>query len=371
MTLLRSIGRKIKADLQAIPEGIRGWMRNSRYKIDLYRRGKVGLLQLLAPVGASIGALFLVSALLFPVYWIALAALSGEGASLYSADGFNLIPPGFDPTLLITEGDWWMGMDLTAFVWVIGDIVIPSVRISIPLTGMSIVTGEIVLFEAANYGVENPSDFTLYAWNSLTVAIPTVIIAMSVIVPASYALSRREFLMRKKVLYGYILFTQVGGGLGLAMLIALYAIFVGIGVTNNKLALAVYYAAMAVPFNTWLLKTFMDSIPASYEEAAVIDGASPWQVVREIIIPLSKPGLAAVLIFVFLAGWMEFIVAQTLLRPENYTLPVGLFALIQEYTVPWARFSAFALMFAAPVMIVYLFAQRYIEQGLSFGGMEG
>ena len=371
MTLLSSIGRKIRSDVEAIPKAIVGWARNTRYKIDLYRRGKIGTLQLIAPVIASIGALVLVSALLFPVYWIAMAALSGDGASLYSTDGITLLPPGFDPTLIVTEGDLWMGMDLTAFVWALGDVVIPSVRISVPFVGASIVTSEIVLFEAANYGVENPSRFTHYAWNSLTVAIPTVILAMSVIVPASYALSRKEFLMRKKVLYGYILFTQVGGGLGLAMLIALYAIFVGIGVTNNKLALAVYYAAMAVPFNTWLLKTFMDSIPASYEEAAVMDGAPPWRVVWEIILPLSKAGLAAVFIFVFLAGWMEFIVAQTVLRPENYTLPVGLFALIQEYTVPWARFSAFALLFAAPVMLIYLFAQRYIESGLSFGGMEG
>ncbi|UWG49827.1 ABC-type maltose transport system, permease component [Halalkaliarchaeum sp. AArc-CO] len=356
MTLLDAIGRKLKSDLRSIPMAVVGWVRNSRYKLDLYRRGKIGLFELLAPVGASVFGLVLVAALLFPIYWIAMAALSGTGASLYSAEGFRLFPE--DPTL-------------QAFVWVIGDVVIPSLRISIPFAGVSLVTSEIVLLDAAAHGVDSPSDFPRYAWNSLTVAIPTVIMAMAVIVPGAYALSRREFLMRKKVLYGYILFTQVGGGLGIAMLVALYAIFVSIGVTNSKLALATYYAAMAVPFNTWLLKTFMDSIPPSYEEAAAVDGAPPWRIVWEVILPLSKAGLAAVFIFVFLAGWMEFIVAQTVLRPENYTLPVGLFALIDEYSVPWARFSAFALSFAAPIMFIYLFAQRYIESGLSFGGMEG
>ncbi len=371
MSLLSSIAGQIRDDVEAIPEAIAGWYRKSRYKLDLYRRGKIGFPQLVAPVVSSLGALVLVAGLMFPVYWIALAALSGEGASLYSSSGFRVVPDGFNPLLLVTEGDLWMGMDLSAFVWVIGDVVIPSLRVSIPFTDLSVVTSETTLFRAADYGVENPSDFTTYAWNSLTVAVPTVIMAMIVIVPASYALSRREFLMRKKVLYGYILFTQVGGGLGLAMLIAVFAIFAGLDLTNSKFALSVYYAAMAVPFNTWLLKTFMDSIPPSYEEAAVMDGAPPWRVVWEIILPLSKAGLAAVFIFVFLAGWMEFIVAQTVLRPENYTLPVGLFALIDEYSVPWARFSAFALTFAAPVMFVYLFAQRYIESGLSFGGMEG
>lgn len=356
MTLLESIGRKLAADARAIPEAIVGWVQDSRYKLDLYRRGKIGAFELLAPVGASLLGLFLVAALLFPIYWIAMAALSGSGASLYSAEGFRLVPR--NPTV-------------EAFVWVLGDVVVPSLRISIPFAGFSVVTSEVVLLDASAHGVENPSDFKRYAWNSLTVAVPTVILAMAVIVPGAYALSRREFIMRKKILYGYILFTQVGGGLGIAMLVALYAIFVGVGVTDNKLALAVYYAAMAVPFNTWLLKTFMDSIPPSYEEAAVVDGAPPWRVVWEVILPLSKAGLAAVFIFVFLAGWMEFIVAQTVLRPENYTLPVGLFALVEEYSVPWARFSAFALTFAAPIVFIYLFAQRYIESGLSFGGMEG
>jgi arabinogalactan oligomer/maltooligosaccharide transport system permease protein len=65
------------------------------------------------------------------------------------------------------------------------------------------------------------------------------------------------------------------------------------------------------------------------------------------------------------------VVAQTLLGTENYTLPVGLYSLISEYSIPWARFSAFALTFATPIMLVYLFAQRYIEGGLSFSGMEG
>jgi len=89
------------------------------------------------------------------------------------------------------------------------------------------------------------------------------------------------------------------------------------------------------------------------------------------VLPLSTAGLATVFVFTFLTGWTEFVVAQTLLGTENYTLPVGLYALIDEYTIPWARFSAFALTFATPIMLVYLFAQRYIEGGLSFGGIEG
>lgn len=358
MSLRSVISNKVREDVLAIPRAVTGWYHNTRYKLTLYQEGKIGVRQLVSPVVGTVGALALVTVLLFPVYWIAIASLQGTGASLYSADGISLVPA--EPTL-------------EAYAWVVGDIIIPGYRISLGLFGyvITVTTPEIVIFEAADYGVENPSDFPRYAWNSMVVATVTVVFGMSVIIPASYALSRREFIMRKQILYGYILFTQVGGGLGIAMLIALFAIFAEVGATNSRVALGIYYAAMAVPFNTWLLKTFMDSIPPSYEEAAAVDGAPPWRIVWEVILPLSKPGLAAVFIFVFLAGWMEFIVAQTLLRPENYTLPVGLFALIDEYTVPWAQFSAFALTFAAPIVFIYLFVQRYIERGLSFGGMEG
>ncbi|MCL9815607.1 ABC transporter permease subunit [Natronocalculus amylovorans] len=370
MNMLKAIVAQIRDDTLEVLRAPARLYRGSRYQLRQYRKGKIGLGTLVAPLFATAGALAMVSLLLLPMYWILITALSGGEGSLVSAGGFQLLPDGFNP-FLIFQGDWWMGMDLSAFVWVIGDVVIPSLRISLGPLGMDIVTSELVLFEAANYGVENPSNFTLYAWNSFTVAVPTVLLGMAVVVPAAYAFSRREFIMQKKILYGYILFTQVGGGLGIAVLIALYALFVEFGLTNDKLALAAYYAALAVPFNTWLLKTFMDSIPASYEEAAIIDGAPPWRIAYEIILPLSKAGMAAIFIFVFLAGWTEFIVAQTVLQPENYTLPVGLFAIVGEYSTPWARFSAFALTFAAPIMFIYLFAQRYIEQGLSFGGMEG
>ncbi len=114
----------------------------------------------------------------------------------------------------------------------------------------------------------------------------------------------------------------------MALLIALYALFVQFGFNDSKLALSAYYAATAVPFNTWLLKTYMDGIPVSYEEAAVVDGAPSWHIVTEIILPLSTAGLATVFIFAFLTGWTEFVVAQTLLATENYTLPVGLYSLV-------------------------------------------
>ncbi len=328
-----------------------------RYTVVGLRTGEVPPRRVAAKVLATSLALVMVGALLFPIYWIFLASLSGSGGSLYSTDGLRLWPkdPSFD-----------------AYRWVLGGMEIPSIEVAIDLFGTRVALSTPSVSTTVDCGqLGGCSEFPQFLWNSLTVAIPTVILTMCIVVPAAYALSRRKFIFRSKILYGYVLFTQVGSGLGVAALIALYATFVQVGLDNSKLALSAYYAATAVPFNTWLLKTYMDNIPTSYEEAAMMDGAPSWRIVWEIILPLSKAGLATVLVFSFLAGWTEFIVAQLLLNTDKYTLPVGLYSLVGKYSTPWARFSAFALTFATPIMLVYLFVQRYIESGLSFGGMEG
>ncbi|WP_255169872.1 sugar ABC transporter permease [Natrononativus amylolyticus] len=359
MSVLGRIAGQIASDLKAALEKPRELREGIQYTLAGIREGTVDPRDVAKTVCATAAAVAFVFVLLLPVYWILTIALQGEGATLYSTDSAGLIPTEFS---------------LDAFIWVIGDVAIPAkvIAISIPFTGIEFYLSwpRIVFFDASNH-VDSTSDFPRYFWNSLVIGVTTVVIAMAVVVPAAYALSRRKFVGRMKLLYGYVLFTQVGAGLGIATVIALYTIFSSFGVTNNRFVLSVYYAAMAVPFNTWLLKTYMDSIPVSYEEAAIMDGASPFRVAWEIVLPLAKPGLATIFIFIFLVGWMEFVIAQLVLRPENYTLPVGLFMLVDTYTVPWGQFSAFALVYASPVVFIYMFAQRYIEEGLSFGGMEG
>ncbi|RKD95177.1 sugar ABC transporter permease [Halopiger aswanensis] len=293
-----------------------------RQTIEQVKAGKLDPADVLKTVVATGGALSLLLVLMFPVYWIFTTSLS-QGAGLMSSEGVFADPSTYN---------------LDAYRWVIYE-----------------------------------SSFTDALVNSLIVVTVTVTVSMAMVIPGAYALSRRQFAGRSKILYGYVLFTQVGAGLSIATLIALYALFSNLGLSNSLVTLGLFYAASAIPFNTWLLKTFMDNIPVSYEEAALIDGASRWDVIREVILPLSKPGIAVVLIFTFLAGWNEFIVAQRLLRPENYTLSVELYALATsgQYETPWTEFAAFAIMFALPVAIIYFAAQNYVESGLSFGGMEG
>ncbi|MDZ5810322.1 ABC transporter permease subunit [Halorubrum sp. AD140] len=291
--------------------------------------------------------------LLFPLFWIFTASLA-EGTRLFNTSG--IFP---NPSTYNLDAYRWVFFE-SNFFFVEGDWGYPQLVIG--------GSGGLVSFRWA--GTETGPGAL---FNSLYIVSVTIVAGFAMIVPAAYAFSRRSFMGRKRILYGYVLFTQIGAGLSIATLVALYSLFSTYGLTNNLFILGLFYAAGTIPFNTWLLKTYMDNIPVSYEEAAMVDGASFLETMREIILPLTKPGLAVVLIFVWLAGWNEFIIAQTLLSPENYPLSVELYNLATEgrFSTPWTRFAAFANLFALPVAIVYFAAQNSVESGLSFGGMEG
>lgn len=341
MSMSKNILEELKDD---VVHGAKAPIRAGREVVDTVRAlrdGRASYREVGITSGATLGALALLTILLFPLYYMINVALAaGTGAASLYQEGFFASPTEYN---------------LEAFVWLWEE----SGFFFDPFPGNAPTVGYWEGFMGS------------YLANSLQLVIPTVAFSMILIIPAAYAFSRRKFKGRKPLLYGYVLLTQVGGGISIAALIAIYVVFNQLGLLNSHLAVALLYAAGAIPFNTWLLKTFMDNIPESYEEAAIMDGASRWRVVWEIILPLSKPGLAVVLIFVFLAGWNEFILAQVLLSADKHPLSVGLYTLIDEFSTPWGQFSAFALVYALPVAMIYFFSQRYVESGLSFGGMEG
>ncbi len=175
------------------------------------------------------------------------------------------------------------------------------------------------------------SVFFGYLKNSLILATLTVLLALFFVVPAAYAFSRMKFFGREHVLYFYLMFTQVAGGLGgIAGLIALYGMLVKLGLYDKLPVLSFIYAAGSVPFNTWLLKGgYIDSISPDFDEAALVDGASYLQIIRYVLLPMALPGIATVAIFAFIGGWTEFILASLLLTEKNQPYPSG-------YTPSWA-----------------------------------
>ncbi|GAA0719984.1 arabinogalactan oligomer/maltooligosaccharide transport system permease protein [Halorubrum trapanicum] len=353
--LVASAAALVRSKLVALataPKRFSVMIRRAVYDV---RTGKRTSWDVTKSVLMTLFGLAMVLVLLFPLFWITSASLA-EGSRLFNTSG--IFP---DPSTYNLGAYRWVIFE-SDFFFVDGDWGYPQLVIG--------GGGGLLPFSFRWAGTETGPGAL---FNSLYIVSVTLAAGFGMIVPAAYAFSRRQFVGRKRILYGYVLFTQIGAGLSIATLVALYSLFSTYGLTNNLFVLGLFYAASAIPFNTWLLKTYMDNIPVSYEEAAMVDGASFLDTIREVILPLTKPGLAVVLIFVWLAGWNEFIIAQTLLRPENYPLSVELYNIATEgrFSTPWTRFAAFANLFALPVAIVYFAAQRSVEDGLSFGGMEG
>ncbi len=209
----------------------------------------------------------------------------------------------------------------------------------------------------------------LWIWNSLKVSIATTVATLLITVSAGYALSRFKFRGRSGALTSLLALQAFPAALALP---ALYLILNTFRLLNSAVGLVLIYAAGAIAFNVWNLKGYFDTIPIDLEEAATIDGASPTQAFLLVMLPLARPAIAVTALFGFLAGFGDFILANTVLFDEaKYTAPVGIFGLQEGYQNPWGWFAASALIISIPVTIVFLYLQRNLVSGLSAGGVKG
>jgi arabinogalactan oligomer/maltooligosaccharide transport system permease protein len=228
----------------------------------------------------------------------------------------------------------------------------------------------------------NPVSFLTLAKNSFLLALGTSFFSVAIGVMAAYAFSRLNFRGRQ------VLMIAVLGVLMLPPVATLAPLFVqlnGININipelgikfnlrNSLLGVGLAITSGLLPFAIWNLKGYLDTIPKDLEEAAAVDGATKNQTFLKVTLPLAMPALAVTAFLGFLGGWTEFYFASTFLnKPEDYTLAVALNGMVGRYATetPWSDFSAFAILVAAPVSLVYFFFQRYIVGGLAIGGVKG
>ena len=213
------------------------------------------------------------------------------------------------------------------------------------------------------------SDFPLYFRNSVFVAGTTSIVTVLIAALAGYAFSRMAF--RAKILIvGLMLVTQM---FPLVMLIApMFKILQPLGLTQSLVGLVVVYVAFNVPFATFLMQSFFDGIPRELDEAAMIDGHSRAGAFLKIVLPLTLPGIAATLGFVFTAAWSELLFALMLLSgSENTTFPVGLLSFVSKFSVDFGQMMAAGVLALIPAAGFFLLIQRYLVQGLTAGAVKG
>lgn len=212
--------------------------------------------------------------------------------------------------------------------------------------------------------------FLLWLWNSAVIAAATTVVGVFLATTAAYAFSRFRFPGRRAGLMSFLVSQMFPGVL---MLIPLYIILVQwLGLGSSRIGLVLVYATTAIPFCVWMLKGYFDTIPRELEESALIDGASPPTIFLRIILPLAKPAIAVTALFSFMTAWNEFILAATLMDEEVlYTAPVGLKFFVGGFSEQWGYFAAGAIVTAIPVVVLFMFLQRYLVSGLTAGAVKG
>ncbi|HEY42432.1 MAG TPA: carbohydrate ABC transporter permease [Anaerolineae bacterium] len=213
------------------------------------------------------------------------------------------------------------------------------------------------------------TNYLYYLRNSTAVAIVTVVLTLIVSSSAAYALHRPAFpgkaLLSRLILLSYMF-------PGILLLVPLYQMLTKLGLIDKLISLPLVMVAFTCPMSTWLLATFFSFIPREVEESALMDGASRVRVLTQIIIPLLKPGLAAVGIFVFVISWGEYMFASVFINSEVLkTLPVGLAALIDQYRLDWGLLAAGATAITVPVIILFALMGRRFVEGLISGAVKG
>ncbi|HUP54576.1 MAG TPA: ABC transporter permease subunit [Methylomirabilota bacterium] len=277
--------------------------------------------------------LFVTVTVLFPLIWIFSMAL--DPRNLARPEGLDLIPP---------------GASLDAFAKVIA------------------------------HPTSNPIDFVGLALNSLKIAIGSSVIAVALGITAAYAFSRLKFRGRATLMIavlGVLMLPSVATIIPLFIFLNQFRIEIGeltFNLRNSLVGVTLAVIAGQLPFAIWNLKGYLDTIPRDLEEAAAVDGATQFQIFRKVVLPLAIPAIAVTGFLGFLGGWTEYLtVALFVSEVSDWTLSLALNSMVGQFarTTNWSEFAAFAILFAAPVSLVFFVFQRYLVGGLAVGGVKG
>jgi multiple sugar transport system permease protein len=205
--------------------------------------------------------------------------------------------------------------------------------------------------------------------NSLLVSGSTTILAILIGSLAGYAMSRWRF--RGRALFGNtLLVVQMFPGVMLA--IPLYLLLTNYQLIDTLWALLVTYLTFALAFSVWMLKGYFDGIPREIEEAALIDGVSRVGILWRIILPLAGPGITTVAVYAFLMAWNEFFFAYVFIASNSkYTLMLGMYSFIQQFTTQWGNIMAAGTLTTLPVLVFFFLIQRALTRGLVAGAVKG
>jgi multiple sugar transport system permease protein len=208
-------------------------------------------------------------------------------------------------------------------------------------------------------------DFTSGLENSLYLATGTTILTTVIGILAAYPLSRFRSRSQEYFIYAIIFLT----GLPIiALMIPTYDIFVSANIIDSKFWTVWFLTATSLPFATWIGRSFIDAVPRELEEASWLDGLGLWGSLRRIVIPLIGPGIGVIAVYTFVNAWANFFVPFVLLQDRDQPAAVKLYSYFGQYDVNYSQVAAFAILFAAPPVILYLVVTKWVSRGFALGG---
>ena len=208
-------------------------------------------------------------------------------------------------------------------------------------------------------------DYGRYMLNSAIVAIGTVLLSLSIGLPSAYSIVR--FGQRKVALF--ILLGRIMPGV--SVLVPWFILFSRLGLIDTYIGLILAHMVQIFPLVVWLMIGFFEEIPRSVQDQALIDGCSTYSVFYRIVLPLSRPGIAAASILAFILSWNHFMFSLAFAQHRTMTLPVAAYRFIGYGIIDWGGLTAAATVITLPVIILGLLIQRWIVRGLTFGALKG
>lgn len=311
-------------------------------------------------IGLQIILISITIIVLIPIVWIFSMALDPRGIDKPLT--LTIIPPGasfksFEKLLLGEK-----------------KIICKSVA---ELPGATSCKQERISFELLCKDSFDPSTCPTFArllGNSLIVALGTSVIAVILGASAAYAFARFKFIGRQAGMLFFIVLLMLPAT---ATIAPLYALLSSIKLGSTPLVqtlpgLMIAYASSGLPFAIWNLKGYFDTIPRELEEAALIDGCTVTESFFKVIMPLSLPALAITVLFSFMTGWTEFVMAVIFLSDSSrYTLAIALNSMQGQYSTPWSEFAAMSILMSVPIVILFFALQRFLISGMTVGGVKG